>query len=87
MLWTLYFAVNLARSILMATLMTKPSGYRLLQKVSWVALAVSLSGLFWLSSLGAVWVVAVLIAVEFFQLGLIGMTATRWWARGADDAA
>lgn len=87
LLWTLYFAVNLARSILMATLMTKPSGYRLLQKVSWVALAVSLSGLFWLSSLGAVWVVAVLIAVEFFQLGLIGMTATRWWARGADDAA
>jgi len=79
LLWSLYFAVGLPRTILMATLMTEPAGYKKLQRVSLIALFISLSGLFLLSGKGAAWVVGVLIAVELVQLVLIAMNAVWWW--------
>jgi len=50
--------------------------------VSWFALIISLSGLFFLSSKGASWVVGVLVAVEMMQLLLIGVNAVRRWQPG-----
>lgn len=79
LLWSLFFGLSLARNMLMATLMTKSEGYKQLQHVSWFALIVSLSGLWFLSAKGATWVVGVLIAVELVQLVLIGAKAVRWW--------
>lgn len=79
LLWSMFFVVGLPRSILMATLMTKPEGYKQLQQVSWFALVISLSGLFFLSERGTTWVVGVLVAVEIVQLALIGVKAMRFW--------
>lgn len=79
LLWCLFFALNLTRSFLMATLMTKAQGYKTLQRISWVALSVSLGGLWFLSSNGPLWVVSVLVAVELIQCLLIGQQALRWW--------
>ena len=79
LMWALFFAFAFPRNILMATLMTRPEGYRQLQKVSWAALGISLGGLWLLTAQGTLWVVAVLILVEFTQLGLIGHLALRWW--------
>lgn len=77
--WSLFFALNISRTILMATLMTAERGYKQLQGISWVALCVSLTGLWLLSPRGALWVIGVLIAVEMVQCILIGITALRWW--------
>lgn len=79
MLWCVFFALNLTRSFLMATLMTKAQGYKTLQNISWIALITSLSGLWFLSEKGPLWVVAVLITVELVQCFLIGQQALRWW--------
>lgn len=79
LLWIVFFGISLARNMLMATLMTEPSGYRELQTVSWFALVVSLPGLWIFSSYGAGWVIGVLIAVETVQLILIGVKASRRW--------
>lgn len=79
MLWCVFFALNLTRSFFMATLMTKAQGYKQLQHISWIALTISLSGLWFLSPKGPQWVVAVLIAVELVQCLLIGRQALRWW--------
>lgn len=83
LMWALFFAVAFPRNILMATLMTRPEGYRQLQRVSVFALAISLGGLFLLTSYGTLWVVGVLILVEVAQLALIGRLAGRWWKGAA----
>lgn len=83
LMWALFFALSFPRSIFMATLMTRPEGYRQLQQVSWFALAVSLGGLALLTTYGALWVIAVLILVELTQLILIGRLAARWWQGAA----
>lgn len=80
LLWSGFFAVSLARNMLMATLMTEPSGYRELQTVSWFGLIVSLTGLWIFSSYGSKWVVGILIAVETVQLVLIAFKVTRRWS-------
>lgn len=79
LMWSLFFAIGLVRSILMASLMTDAKGYKQLQQVSWFALVVSLSGLFFLSAKGTMWVVGVLITVEIVQLVLIAVRVARWW--------
>lgn len=86
LLWCLFFALNLTRSFLMATLMTKAQGYKTLQHISWVALSVSLGGLWFLSSNGPLWVVSVLVTVELIQCLLIGQQALRWWRPSLNTA-
>ena len=81
LLWGGYFAFNMVRSILMATLMTDAQGYKIIQASSWVALLVSTSGLALLSHQGAPWVVVVLIAVELTQVAMIGSAAMRRWKK------
>ena len=82
-LWTVFFALNLVRCVLMATLMTTPDGYKSLQAASCVALVIALPGLTLLSQFGAVWVLSVVIAVEAMQLMMIRSAAIRRWKEAA----
>lgn len=78
-LWALFFAFALVRTVFMASLMTDARGYRELQSISWYALVLSLTGLWWLTPLGVQWVIGVLIAVEAFQLLLVSRKALALW--------
>lgn len=80
LLWGIYFAVSLTRTVLMASLMTDEAGYKALQGVSWYALVVSLTGLWFLTPYGTNWVVLVLVAVEVVQLVMIGRVAIKRWS-------
>lgn len=71
LMWALFFLVSFLRSVFMALLMTSADGYKELQKISWIALVVSMLGLGVFTSNGLYWVVGVLICVEFVQLVLI----------------
>ncbi|MEQ1806973.1 MAG: hypothetical protein ABL900_16470 [Burkholderiaceae bacterium] len=82
-LWVIFFALNLARSVFMATLMTTAADYKRLQAASWVALIVALPGLALLSSLGSIWVVGVLVAAEAVHLLMIRGPVIRRWKGAA----
>lgn len=83
LMWVVFFAINLARSVYMATLMTDAQGYKILHHITWLALALSLPGFILLSDNGALWVVGVLCAVELAQLVLVGLKAGGYWKRSA----
>ncbi len=80
LLWSLFFVFNLIRSMLMATLLINADGYKQLQKISWLALTISLSGLWFLSPFGSIWAVGVLVVVELIQCILIGAKTLKWWS-------
>ncbi len=80
--WAVFFFMNLPRCVLMATLMTTPSGYRELHHFSWLALMLLIPGLTIFSPHGATWVIGVLCAVELLQALLIGRSALAKWPRG-----
>lgn len=81
LMWLLYFAISLARTVYMATLMTDARGYKILHHITWIALALSLPGFVLLSHNGALWVVGVLCAVELMQTGLVIVKARQYWKR------
>lgn len=78
-LWAIFFAFALVRTVFMASLMTDAHGYRELQAISWYALVLSLAGLWWLTPRGVQWVIGVLIAVEAFQLLMVSRKALAIW--------
>lgn len=80
--WTVFFAVNACRSILMASLLVSEKGYKALQAISWLSLFVSMVGLLSLSGNGAEWVVGALIAVETTQCLLIAAKVRNLWKIG-----
>lgn len=81
LMWLLYFAISLARTVYMATLMTDARGYKILHHITWIALALSLPGFVLLSHNGALWVVGVLCAVELMQTALVIVKARQYWKR------
>lgn len=83
LLWGIYFALALTRTVLMASLMTDEAGYKRLQGFNWYALAVSLTGLWFLTPFGTTGVVLVLAGVELLQLVMIGRVAIKGWSSPA----
>lgn len=83
LMWLLFFALSLARSVYMATLMTDAQGYKILHHITWLALALSLPGFILFSDNGALWVVGVLCVVELAQLILVVAKADGYWKRSA----
>jgi len=81
LMWLLYFAISLARTVYMATLMTDARGYKILHHITWIALALSLPGFVLLSHNGALWVVGVLCAVELMQTVFVIVKARQYWKR------
>jgi len=81
LMWLLYFAISLARTVYMATLMTDAQGYKILHHITWIALALSLPGFVLLSHNGALWVVGVLCAVELMQMVFVIVKARQYWKR------
>lgn len=79
LLWTVFFAVNACRTILMASLLVNAEGYKKLQAMNWVSLIISMVGLLTLSEHGAVWTVGVLIAVELTQFVQIATKVSKFW--------
>jgi O-antigen/teichoic acid export membrane protein len=79
LIWLIYFALALARNIFMATLMVDANGYRILHHVTWVALALAMPCFMLFSANGAVWVIGILCSIEFFQLIVVVIKATRYW--------
>ena len=71
LMWFLFFALNLARNIYMATLMTNAQGYKILHHITWLAMALSLPGFVLFSDNGTLWIVGVLCAIELVQSVLI----------------
>ena len=87
LMWLVYFALALARTFHMATLMSDAQGYKTLHHISWGALLVSLFGLLAFSANGALWIVGVLCVVEGVQLVLVATRAHRYWKRDAAGEA
>jgi O-antigen/teichoic acid export membrane protein len=81
LVWLLFFALSLVRNIFMASLMTNPGGYRVLHHISWMALGLSVVGFLLFAPLGAIWIVAVLCAVEAVQTMLVARYSIRGWKR------
>lgn len=77
--WVVFFALNMMRSIFMATLMSTPEGYRKIHHLSWLALALVIPGLLLLSHLGPIWVVAALCTVELILGGILAHLALILW--------
>lgn len=86
LMWLFFFALALARTVYMATLMTDANGYRVLHHITWLALSLSIPGFVLFSERGAVWVIGVLCMVELIQLGFVRTQAKAYW-KGSVSAA
>lgn len=77
--WICFFAFSFVRTVFMATLMTNADGYKAFYFITWLSLAISVPGLMYFSSWGAVWVVIVLCVVELVQALLVIYKSMQSW--------
>lgn len=82
LMWSVFFGLMLIRSVLMATMMTTPDGYRKLHNIAWMILPISLTGLWAFSEKGTDWILGVLCTVEALQLAIIGIHVIKRWRLG-----